>query len=311
MKKIELNNLPELGNYKQDSNNRLFLRYLSENNISEITPIAVRQYFEYKKPLHKVKYIKNLKTSLLSAIRLQLINENRITEILAWETLFKHIKLKASQTEVSKYQLVTDEQFNFLIRKLIKKGNYLTALLAINLRFLPIRPGELVKIKLSDCVKIKETSNNKESLEFYKVEVYSKKNGSKRFIIMPVELYQINRQYFNGKEFLFESPIRKKSGDRKGYSVRWIETNISNACSFILGKQFYPYLFRHTWATAYYNKTLDTVNGAKLLGNSPDTFSKVYTHTDIDAKQALSINPSEALVLLAKVIIGERRNGTM
>ena len=260
-----------------------------------LTPTNI--YYLFESPDVKNKYKGSTRIRLRSALKkvvlFTLKHCGRKKEIPMWSSACSDIKIKRYHgSHITEDDIITKEDFQSALTYMATNGLMQTAIIAILLFELGVRPGELLRIKLSDCIKSKSIKKN-EIFEYYKISIHATKTNLNYFVFCRTELFELANSFFKGKIYLIESlRTRKpfKDVDSIGKGFRKV--------SKFLGKPFYPYLLRHSYANNHYVKTKDARAGAKLMGHSIEMHLTAYVHTNIDVFKTLKVTKTNSTKIL-------------
>ncbi|MCZ8157221.1 MAG: tyrosine-type recombinase/integrase [Leptospira sp.] len=248
---------------KRDRNRVQF--YFKTANTKTIDPETVVNFLlERRRSGISTKTLKADKFALLLAVKLSTVGDpdfDGFPELLH-KIIKDSIKLKSANNRLRESDLVSLDEMS----QIIKHTSNRTRVLSLFLWTTGIRPGEITRIKLKDCKRLKDG--------FVEIRINGKQERI-RFILIPDSLYDQILSVFSGSSHLFESVTGEP------LSVNAIEKIIYKIGKNLLHRRVYPYLFRHTFATNQIKDGNDLGAVSEFMGNSPDILARTYLHSDL------------------------------
>jgi len=254
--------------YKADS--KLFLFWLQDNNRScifdnpqtfvkaMIGNIQAYLHTCNEKNTYRMATLAKKRTSLKQMVLSSLGDSMQ-------DNLLKGMVDSLYKKEVDRYK-PADPDVKYLkryeVEQLISQSSRRIGLIIKFLFYTGCRISELIGIRLNNCY----TENN-----FVKIKIVGK-GRKERILIIPENLFNELKTFFNGKQYLFET----KNGGQFNRSNLFIE--IRRYSRKILNKSIGCHTFRHSFGSYHIQeRKIDIVSVSKYMGHSDiGTTSKFY-----------------------------------
>lgn len=257
-----------------------FLKYFSISlaEIKQITFADIQDYFNHLKS----KYAPATSNLKLTAIRNLFKRLKVLFKIDNPFSILKAMDIKLNQStssKVDKDKCLTEKDLIILLSHYSKKmqsSNKRT-------QFTAKRNHLLLKLLCQHGTRISETLDichsdiSKVNDDQYNIELRITKNKKKRII-------KIGNQIYNEIKALSNEGYILQSLNGKRLNRSFVYKELNRVGGRLLQKQVGCHIFRHSFATIYYQKTKDLIGLSDYLGHESGTAftSKQYVHNTID-----------------------------
>ena len=275
---LTLSRLRELINKNPDypQETKQFYNYLITNNY-DLNPEGVQSYIEYiTEAGYRPNTIRVKIAAVKSCIKYLFSNSKDNMDIqkriIINDYLNNKLKLpKINSNAIEVESLLSEDEINFLIRKVSKK-------LGVIIYFLyhsGCRISEAVNIKHSDI---------KKALNYYEITIKGKGDKYRKIKISHNLLNEI-KEVYHGKVYLFETTQNKTKSITGGKPINrhYVSNQIKKAGNKWLEKDISAHTFRHCFATRMITSGKSIKAVSKYLGHSSvQTTLDLYVHDSLE-----------------------------
>ena len=230
----------------------LFLKYVQENSLNEVSSKELEQYFYYCKT--NLGYSYSTMKQLLASVRFLYL------EVLKKDVDFDfNIKMKKPSTIPEVLSVKEVQRFLRSFTNLKHKAIFTLCYSA------GLRLSEILNLKISDI-----------DSERMQIRIYQAKGKKDRYSVLAPSVLDLLRDYvreYQPKEYLFEG----QGGDK--YSASSIQSLMRKHRKLArIKKKATPHTLRHSFATHLLDNGTDIRFIQELLGHKHISTTQIYTH---------------------------------
>ncbi|MBO6536002.1 MAG: tyrosine-type recombinase/integrase [Balneolaceae bacterium] len=230
----------------------LFLRYVSNNKLTEVTGEDLRVYFSFCKT--ELKYSYSTMKQHLASVRF--LYHHVLNKPIDFDF---NIKMKKPSTIPEVLSIEEVQRFLNTFTNLKHKAIFTLCYSA------GLRIGEILNLKISDI-----DSNRMQ------IRIHQAKGKKDRYSLLSPKVLEILRQYVkvhSPKEYLFEGQHGGKYSSSSIQSLMRKHRKLAN-----IKKKATPHTLRHSFATHLLDNGTDIRFIQELLGHAHISTTQIYTH---------------------------------